>query len=48
MLAQSHSEFIKLFNELEDPRADEKLIYPLHEILFLSIAAVLSGAERGE
>jgi len=45
MLAVSHREFISLFNELADPRIEGQLTYPLEEILFLVISAVLSGAE---
>ena len=45
MLAANQKDFMKLFNELLDPRMDEKLTYPLEEILFLVLAAVLSGAE---
>ena len=45
MLAANKKDFMKLFNELLDPRMDEKLTYPLEEILFLVLAAVLSGAE---
>lgn len=45
MLAKNRAEFIDLFSELPEPRSDEQLSYPLTEILFLVIAAVLSGAE---
>lgn len=45
MLATTQKHFIQLFNELEDPREDERTTYPLNEILLLVIAGVLSGAE---
>lgn len=45
MLAKTQKEFINLFRNLEEPREDNKLLYPLDEILFLVISAVLSGAE---
>jgi predicted transposase YbfD/YdcC len=45
MLAKSEKEFIELFNTIEDPREDEKILYPLSEILFLAISGVLSCAE---
>ncbi len=45
MLARSKSQFIEYFSELEDPRQDGKVLYPLEEILFLVFVAVLSCAE---
>jgi predicted transposase YbfD/YdcC len=45
MLAKSEKEFIELFNTVEDPREDERTLYPLSEILFLAISGVLSCAE---
>lgn len=45
MLANSKKEFIDFFKELEDPRQDEKVLYPLDEVVFLAISAVLSCAE---
>jgi predicted transposase YbfD/YdcC len=45
MLARSKDEFISLFKELEDPRQDEKVLYPLDEILFLLVSGVLACAE---
>jgi len=45
MLATNQQAFMNLFNELEDPREDERTTYPLNEIVFLMVAAVLSGAE---
>jgi hypothetical protein len=35
MLARSKQQFIDYFNEIDDPRQDEKVLYPLHEVLFL-------------
>lgn len=48
MLARSKQKFIDYFNEIDDPRQDEKVLYPLHEILFLILAGVLGGAEDWE
>jgi hypothetical protein len=48
MLAANQKYFIKLFNGLEDPSEDERISYPLNEILLLVVASVLSGAESGE
>ena len=49
ILATNKANFVKCFMELEielsDIRQDAKLLYPLNEILFLTIAAVLSCAE---
>ena len=45
MLARNQKEFIELFNTIEDPREDGKILYPIAEILFLVIAGVLSCAE---
>lgn len=45
MLAKSVGEFIDFFREIDDLRQDEKILYPLHEILFLVFTGVLSGAE---
>jgi predicted transposase YbfD/YdcC len=45
MLASSKSQFIEYFSELDDPRQDGKILYPLEEILFLIFVAVLSCAE---
>lgn len=48
MLARSKQQFIDYFNEIDDPRQDEKLLYPLHEILFLILVGVLGCAEDWE
>ncbi len=45
MLARSEKAFIELFNEVEDPREDERILYPLAEILFLAVCGVLTCAE---
>jgi predicted transposase YbfD/YdcC len=45
MLARNQQAFIELFSELDYARCDEQISYPLNEILFLLVAAVLSGAE---
>lgn len=37
--------FFKFFSELEDPRIDRRKLYPLHELLFTSLCAVICGAE---
>ncbi len=45
MLAKTKADFIDLFSELEESRQDEKILYPLDEILFLVLSAVLACAE---
>ena len=45
MLASNSKEFINLFNTIEDPREDERTLYPISEILFLCICGVLCCAE---
>lgn len=40
-----HVEFLEHFKKLEDPRQVRKSTYPLDEILFLVLCAVLSGAD---
>ena len=37
--------FLSHFNELPDPRQAVKVVYPLDEVLLLSLLAVLAGAE---
>jgi len=37
--------FFNYFSELEDPRIDRKKLYPLEEILFTTLCAVICGAE---
>jgi predicted transposase YbfD/YdcC len=48
MLARNQEQFIEYFKELEDPRQDEKVLYPLQEVLFLVLAGVLGCAEDWE
>jgi hypothetical protein len=48
MLARSKQQFIDYFKEIEDPRQDEKVLYPLHEVIFLVIIGVLGCAEDWE
>lgn len=45
ILATSEKEFIELFNTIEDPREDGRILYPLSEILFLAVVGVLCCAE---
>ena len=45
MLATSKAEFVEYFKEFNDFRDDGRTLYPLHEIIFLTVAAVLCGAE---
>ena len=37
--------FLEYFEDLADPRQRGKVIYPLDEVLLLSLLAVLAGAE---
>ena len=37
--------FLGYFKDLPDPRQPGKVIYPLNEVLLLSLLAVLAGAE---
>ena len=39
------STFLELFQQLEDPRSNKNRRYPLDEVLFLCVCAVVSGAE---
>lgn len=41
---REHVEFIEYFKDLDDPRQEKKITYPLDEILFLVLCAVLCGA----
>ncbi|MCP4763509.1 MAG: ISAs1 family transposase [archaeon] len=45
MIARSYTRFIELFKEIEDPRQDEKVTYPLHEVLFVVMVGVLGCQE---
>ena len=40
--------FSEYFGELKDPRQTAKISYPLFDILFLTICAVIAGAEAGK
>jgi predicted transposase YbfD/YdcC len=42
------TDFLSHFGNLKDPRDDKNKRYPLMEVLFLTIAAVVSGAEGWE
>ncbi len=48
MLARNPKEFIEFFKEIDDPRQDEKVLYPLEEVLFLILVGVLGCAEDWE
>jgi len=37
--------FLDFFNDLEDPRIDRKKLYPMSEILLITLCSVISGAE---
>ena len=37
--------FLDYFSGLPDPRQQAKVVYPLDEVLLLSLLAVLAGAE---
>lgn len=45
MLAKSKQEIIDKFNELDDFREESKVTYPINEILFLVVTAILLGNE---
>ena len=40
------SEFVKIFSEIKDPRQQGKILYPLIEVIYLLIAATISGANN--
>ncbi len=40
--------FIECFADLQDPRVERNRLYPLIEILLLTVCAILSGAEGWE
>lgn len=48
MLARNYAKFIEYFKEIGSPQQDEKVLYPLHEALFLMLSGVLGRAEDGE
>ena len=37
--------FLDFFTDLEDPRIDRKKLYPMSEILFTTLCAIIAGAE---
>ncbi len=43
-----HAAFSHYFGELTDPRQSAKISYPLFDLLFLTMCAVLAGAEGWE
>ena len=43
---QSNHTFLEGFSAMEDPRLDRKKLYPLIEIIFLTICAVVSGSNH--
>ena len=45
MLTMEKSDLSELFSRIEDPRIGENFRYPLNEIIFLAMAANLSGVE---
>ena len=40
--------FSEFFSELHDPRQSAKISYPLFDILFLTVCAVIGGSEGWE
>lgn len=48
MLARNQQQFIEFFKEIDDPRQDEKVLFPLHEIIFLVLVGILGCAEDWE
>jgi len=48
MLARNKQQFIDYFKEIDNPRQGEKVLYPLHEALFLVLVGVLGCAEDWE
>lgn len=37
--------FLDFFRDIEDPRIDRKKLYPLNEILLLTLTAIICGSE---
>jgi DDE_Tnp_1-associated len=37
---------LDILGDIEDPRIDRKKLYPLEEILFLMVCAVMSGLQE--
>ncbi len=44
-MCEKNLSFLDYFDDLEDPRIDRKKLYPMSEILFTTLCAVISGAE---
>lgn len=40
--------FAQYFADVKDPRQTAKLSYPLYDVLFLSICAIITGCEGWE
>ena len=38
--------FLDFFSDIPDPRMGGKVVYPMPELLFLSLCAMISGSER--
>lgn len=45
MSTQDPEGFLDFFEDLEDPRIDRKKMYPMDEILLLTLTAVICGSE---
>lgn len=43
-----HAAFTQFFSELEDPRQAGKIAYPFFDVLFLTVCAVIGGAQGWE
>ena len=41
----SQVDFLDHFSSLEDPRIERSKLYPLSELLFLTLCAVIAGAD---
>ena len=37
--------FARFFNDIPDPRQPSKISYPFYDVLFLTVCAVIGGAE---
>ena len=46
MLARNYADFVESFKAIEDPRQDEKILYPLDEVLFMVFVGVLCCQEN--
>lgn len=43
-----HAAFVQIFSDLKDPRQATKIEYPFFDVLFLTVCAVIGGAEGWE